>query len=251
MTRVARGERKRAYRPKTRTGCYTCKYVFLNRPDCVPNFYAVVYTKHRAEVRLDQKLSNIERKLTCGLVRRIKCDEANPSCSPCISTGRKCDGYGPNKEAPSDLSNACSGALSRSPSVEFLGSEKERRSFHFFQQETAPQLTGFFGHNFWESYLLQAAHHEPSIRHAILALGSLHEALEQDSGLNVQSHTSRPTDDFILENYNQAIKSLVRPVSQKGQQAIDVCLISSILFACLEVSSPSSNSSFHSCLPHF
>jgi hypothetical protein len=151
----------------------------------------------------------------------------------------------------SDLSNACSGALSRSPSVEFLGSEKERRSFHFFQQETAPQLTGFFGHNFWESYLLQAAHHEPSIRHAILALGSLHEALEQDSGLNVQSHTSRPTDDFILENYNQAIKSLVRPVSQKGQQAIDVCLISSILFACLEVSSPSSNSSFHSCLPHF
>jgi hypothetical protein len=125
--------------------------------------------------------------------------------------------------------------LSRSPSTGFLGTEKERQSFYFFRQETAPQLSGFFGGAFWERHLLQAAHHEPSIRHAILALGSLHAIFEQDNGLVLQSHTKGLTDDFALRNYNQAI-SILLELSHKGQQAIDVCLICSILFACLEVS---------------
>lgn len=169
-------------------------------------------------------------------VRRVKCDEANPSCYQCISTGRRCDGYGPNIEAPPDLSSAVLGTPSRPPSIVFLGSEKERRSFFFFQQKTAPQLSEFFGGDFWEGLLLQAALHEPSIRHAILSLGSLHTNVERDNGLNIRGHTNGWTDDFALKNYNQAINFLVEPLSQKSQQAIDVCLICSILFACIEVS---------------
>jgi hypothetical protein len=117
-----------------------------------------------------------------------------------------------------------------------FGTEKERRSFYFFRQKTAPQLSGFFGGDFWERLLLQAALHEPSIRHAILALGSLHAKSEQDNGLIMQSHTNGWTYDFALKNYSQAINILVKPLSRVGQQAIDVCLICSILFACLEVS---------------
>ncbi|KAL2807765.1 hypothetical protein BJX63DRAFT_60948 [Aspergillus granulosus] len=30
--------------------------------------------------------------ITCK-IRRVKCDEGKPSCSRCVSTGRKCDGY--------------------------------------------------------------------------------------------------------------------------------------------------------------
>jgi hypothetical protein len=126
----------------------------------------------------------------------------------------------------------------RSPSIAITGTEKERRSFHFFQQRTAPQLSGFFGGDFWER-LLQATHHELSIRYAIIALGSLHERFEQDNGLIVHSNIKGWTDDFALKNYNQAIKYLVKPLSHNGRQAIDVCLISSILFACFEVASPS------------
>jgi len=165
----------------------------------------------------------------------VKCDEAKPFCYSCISTGRKCDGYGPNIEAPPDLSLFL-GVLSGSPSIGFLGTEKEHRSFYFFQQKTAPQLSGLFGCDFWERLLLQAALHEPSIRHTLIALGSLHANFEQENNLISQSHTSEWTDDFALNHYNQAIDVLVEPLSQKSQQAIDICLICSILFACLEVS---------------
>lgn len=173
-------------------------------------------------------------KLIDFLVRRVKCDEARPCCCACISTGRKCDGYGPNLEVHPDPSSALLGALNLSPSLSFIGTERERGSFYFFRQKTAPQLSGFFGGDFWERLLLQAAHHEPSLRHALLALGSLHASREQDNSLTMQSHNNI-SDDFALKNYNQAIHTLVEPLSQESQQAIDVFLVCSILFACLEV----------------
>jgi hypothetical protein len=147
----------------------------------------------------------------------------------CTSTGRKCDGYEtPVQEGPS-------GIVIRSPSTGILGSPKERRSFYFFLERTAPQLSGFFGGDLWQRLLLQATHHESSIRHAIIALGALHERFEQDSGLVMQSDTKALADDFALKSYNRAIRCLIEPLSHRGQQALDVCLISSVLFACFEV----------------
>jgi hypothetical protein len=134
--------------------------------------------------------------------------------------------------------------LNQSPSIGFSGTEKERWSFYFFQQESVAQLSRFFGGDFWEVRLLQAALHEPSIRHAILALGSLHAGLYQKNDLALQTYTERLPDDFSLNNYGQAIKSLVNPGSQKGQQAIDVCLVCCILFACIEVSRSHKTASF-------
>jgi hypothetical protein len=166
----------------------------------------------------------------------VKCDEAKPNCYVCTSTGRKCDGYGPNTESPPDLSSPLSSALSSSPTIGFLSTEKELQSFEFFQLRTAPQLSGFLGGDIWGKLLLQAALHEPSIRHALLALGSLHTKYAQDHGSVVQNHTSKWNDDFALKNYTQAINVLVDPLSRQRQRAIDVCLICSILFACIEVS---------------
>jgi hypothetical protein len=173
------------------------------------------------------------------LVRRVKCDEAKPSCHACVSTGRKCDGYAPTAEAPPDPPVAFLVPLSQSLSIEFHGTPIDRRSFYFFQQKTAPQLSRFFGDEVWERLILQAAHHDSSIRHAILSLGSLHVKFEQDSGLTMQSHSSGWTDKFALEHYGHAINMLVRSLSQQDRPAIDVCLICCILFACIEVSSSS------------
>ncbi|KAL7916611.1 hypothetical protein GGI35DRAFT_46909 [Trichoderma velutinum] len=174
------------------------------------------------------------RELMYLLVRRVKCDEATPFCHPCISTGRKCDGYGPNVEAPPSFPVSLLGAPSRPPTVDFPGTEHERRSFYFFRQKTAPQLAAFLKDEVWERPILQAALHEPSIRHAILALGSLHAKFEQNDGLIMQSHTNKWIDVFAMKNYSQAIDMIVKSLSQKGQPAIDVCLICSILFACFE-----------------
>jgi len=169
--------------------------------------------------------------IICFLVRRVKCDETPPSCTKCTSTGRKCDGYQLEaRQTPPEVSKA----IIRAPSTGILGSTRERRSFCFFQERTAPQLSGYFAGDFWDRLLLQASHHEPCIRHATIALGSLHERFEQDNGLVVQSNATGWSDDFALKHYNQAIKYLMEPISRKTQ-TIDVCLIASVLFACLEV----------------
>ncbi|KAH6879319.1 hypothetical protein BKA58DRAFT_113385 [Alternaria rosae] len=220
MPRVVPGQRKRAYRPKTRTGCRTCKSkTVVQGPDT-------------------------ETRLTSWVVRRVKCDEASPSCYPCLSTGRKCDGYGPNTDNPSDLQVAFVNALGQAPSVGFRGTENERGVFYFFQQESAAQLSRFFESDFWETRLFQAALREPSIRHAILALGSLHAGLHQKSDSALHVYAKRVPEGFTLTNYGQAINFLINSNSQKGQPAIDVCLICCILFACIEVSQSDKTASF-------
>ncbi|KAI8950543.1 hypothetical protein F4801DRAFT_602265 [Xylaria longipes] len=154
MTKVKKGNRQRAYGPKTQTGCLTCK------------------------------------------TRRVKCDEALPACLRCTSTGRTCDGYG-HINTPTEA-------------------------------HTCSQLAGFFGSDFWERLVLQAAHHEPAIRHAIIAIASRHElALQQTAEIDVAGV-------FTLGRYNLAIKHLLDPSFPKGKRDVDVYLICSILFACFE-----------------
>jgi hypothetical protein len=128
------------------------------------------------------------------------------------------------------------GALDRAPSIEFPGTEKERWSLCFFRQQTAPQLSAFFGSGFGETRLLQVAHHEPSIRHAVLALGFLHAKIQQCNDSIIQNRTNEWIGDLSLKHYGQAVNILLKPIPHKGQQGIDVYLICSILFACIEAS---------------
>ncbi|KAK9426678.1 hypothetical protein SUNI508_00205 [Seiridium unicorne] len=186
MPKVARGRRKRAYRPKTRTGCATCK------------------------------------------TRRVKCDETRPFCLRCTSTGRLCDGYPAAEPVQPFSSNIVSVAPEIGPSVDVYESLESSRSFAFFLNRTSPQLAGFFGSEFWERYVLQAAYHESAVRHAIVAIGSLHELVEHRAEVDDINGT------FALEHYNLAIKGLLVPLSLYGERGIDVCLITCILFICFE-----------------
>jgi len=104
---------------------------------------------------------------------------------------------------------------------------RSRRSFAYFAQRTRPELAGFLGSAFWERHILQAAHHEPAIRYAVIAIGSLHE--QKTSPDNNEQAT------FALEHYNLAIQSLLAPLERNEEQAVDVCLINCILFICFEV----------------
>jgi hypothetical protein len=96
-------------------------------------------------------------------------------------------------------------------------------------QRTCLQQAGFFGSDFWERLVLQAAYHEPAIRHAIVAIGSLHEVLEHRIVIKDADKV------FAFEQYSLAMKELLLPLSQNGERAVDVCLIACILFTCFEV----------------
>lgn len=159
--------------------------------------------------------------------RRVKCDESRPECLRCTSTRRVCHGY-PHAQSV-DLPDISQAPLvfTVEPSADIHPCAISRRAFTFFAQNTSLQLAGFFGSVFWERLVLQAAHHEPAVRHAITALGSLHE--NHMIGRDVEV-------TFALQQYSLAITNLLAPLSQQRQRGVDVCLISCILFTCFEVS---------------
>ncbi|KAJ5923252.1 hypothetical protein N7454_008497 [Penicillium verhagenii] len=172
--------------------------------------------------------------------RRVKCGEERPACRRCTSTGRICDGYNEltsstpiqtierlNPFTKTVITQTCS-----IPSFDLFSCDQERQSFQFFLLKTAPQLAGDFECAFWERLLLQSAHHEPAIRHIIVALGSLHEHFEYDTGPRFASSALAVRNPFALRQYMRAMRCLMP--SLDSSQPIDVCLISCLLFVCFE-----------------
>lgn len=121
------------------------------------------------------------------------------------------------------------------PSLHDLGSEQERRSFYFFCSRTVIRLSGFFVAGFWNRWVLQAFHHEPAIRHAVIALGSIHERFDGGDVSVLGSNRDTTRGGFALEQYNRAIRNLVEPGAKGTPPPHDVFLISCVLFACFEV----------------
>lgn len=122
--------------------------------------------------------------------------------------------------------------------MELLGDPAERRSFHFFRSRTAPQLSGYFASDFWECLIPLSTHHQPAIRHAVVALAALHERFENNDNSILSSNYDIAQGGFALQQYNRAIGCLIKPVTGGGQQALDVSLVACILFACFEVCYP-------------
>ena len=201
MPRVKPDERKRARRPKARTGCITCK----SRSSSI---------NHVGLVSIDDPA-----------VRRIKCDETKPFCFKCTSTGRKCDGY----ESPSSSERAV--IVKAWPLSSVFKDAQERRAFSFFQARTKVQLAGFYECEFWDRVLLQAAHEDPGIRHGLIALASLHEEFEQKGDANFHGL------DFALRQYNLAIRQRLDKMSQISLtvQNTDTYLASCMVFICIEL----------------
>ena len=98
-------------------------------------------------------------------------------------------------------------------------------------------MSGFFCSEIWERLLLQATHHEPAIRHGVLALGSLHERFENEDNSLQKQKWSRDDGGFALEHYNRAIQSII-DLAKSNQLNLDVCLIACTLFSSFEVRYP-------------
>ena len=98
-----------------------------------------------------------------------------------------------------------------------------------------PQVSGFFGSEFWEKLVPRTIHDCPVIWHAVLALGSLHERFEMDDRSILASNLDTAQGGFALQEYNKAINYLIKTTSEEGKQPVDICLIACVLFACFEV----------------
>ncbi|KAF2176198.1 hypothetical protein K469DRAFT_36275 [Zopfia rhizophila CBS 207.26] len=145
--------------------------------------------------------------ITCK-IRRIKCDEAKPSCHKCTSTGRKCDGYMPNQpdvsnaglhapivqaEVPRTTTNSTNAAIMVDLDEELAGVPYEPtiqlplfslgfpttllsgRAFHYYIHRSSLDLTGPLHSQVWRSYVLSVCATSPAIQHAVVALSGFHE----------------------------------------------------------------------------
>ncbi|KUJ15590.1 uncharacterized protein LY89DRAFT_720109 [Mollisia scopiformis] len=174
-------------------------------------------------------------KTGCGTckVRRIKCDEAKPSCQRCSGTGRKCDGYSSDITISTETPKNSTDLIQRI-SVHIPGNAEEKRGFDFFLQSTAAELSGYYDSSFWENLILAASAQKASLRHAVIALGALHEdfsrkTLKSSSTLSVDDQKSQ----FALNQYAKAIGALRRSLSSRKEEPI-TALMSCILFVCFD-----------------
>ncbi|KAK1963800.1 hypothetical protein LY78DRAFT_716079 [Colletotrichum sublineola] len=144
------------------------------------------------------------RKVRTGCVtcktRRVKCDEAKPSCNRCTAFGLKCDGYRP--------AGSSSELRHYRPYRVFLGASNpgEGRALQYFCQEAAPYMAGTIDVQFWPKLVMQFTSFDSAVRHAVIAISCLAEWLQHRAGEDEQI---RPQDEaFALQHYNAAIREL-------------------------------------------
>ena len=154
-------------------------------------------------------------------IRHIKCDEEKPNCRKCRSTGRRCDGYVPV------------GAISLT--VDVRGDHEERRGYHFFRLKSIGEIIGQQDADFWKRLFLQASHSQPAVKHALIAIASVHESLElaENDAARYYDAAARKRRAFSLIHYNKAIQLLVRD-NQDSSDRLRTILIMCILFIVFE-----------------
>jgi hypothetical protein len=65
------------------------------------------------------------------------------------------------------------------PSLEVFVDKVERRCFAFFRARTVNEISGYFPSDFWERLVPRVTYYEPCLKHAVIALASLHERFEK------------------------------------------------------------------------
>ncbi|KAI4662767.1 uncharacterized protein J4E79_004076 [Alternaria viburni] len=187
MATVSGKPRQRAWKPKARSGCKTCKI---------------------RKVKCDEEKPNCRRCTSTGRT----CDGYDPTFRPPPPSTPS-----PPESSKSSPQSVSSWSLTRSHSPVFiapairLDTKEERDSFEFFMTHAVSNLRGFLDSPFWQRELLQAAHREPAIQHCIIALGAMYRRFSEGCD-------SRLTETAILDNYlqfalrqsNQAIQDLLK-----------------------------------------
>ena len=202
---------------------------------------------HNTVLRGRQKVFHTKSRTGCQIcrTRRVRCDETRPSCRNCTRLGFQCEGpkltFIVNREQQLDVWSL-QDTDSRMPPMltdNLFATAKENAAFQFFLEKTlpwfsspkAPNCDGDLCYRFWCPTALQMMHHEPLIKHLVLATATSHGYVQdimvaatfgEKKGI-VDRRFDR--DVFLLHHYGKAIRIL-------REQTAD---ISTILVACLIV----------------
>jgi hypothetical protein len=207
-------------RQRCQTGCITCRSVF---PE--------------ANLRWSSRLHENESD-TSIRIRRVKCDEAKPSCTRCTSTGRKCDGYQGKKPGEDYFQtgthhHTLTSTISSAPGSP--NSTADLRALQYFQQKAAPALAASFDSDFWNTIVLQVSDNQTPVRSAVIAFSSLHESFERGILYGPGGIPSDGNHLLALRKYNIAVQQTAQLLNLKDPDSCRVALVSCLLFVCLEL----------------
>ncbi|KAJ3548091.1 hypothetical protein NM208_g1174 [Fusarium decemcellulare] len=190
-------ERKRAKRPKVKTGCITCKYVA-----------SLLYE-----------------------IRHLKCDEGKPACQRCLKDRLNCDGY--QQGQASKKAFRIIPFVIRPPIGDNLTSPADAALFHHARQCLLVDFEMLDSTGFWQHIVLPRSHAIEPIKYALCALGGAHRRFLAtyagnttclDMDLHVQA----------VQKYNLAI-SHMKPVMETASiNNIQTTLICCMVFICIE-----------------
>jgi hypothetical protein len=157
----------------------------------------------------------------------VKCDEGKPACKKCLSTGRKCDGYG---LIPS---NKCSASPSPISLSSFSNvTPREHRAFEYFLSCTAPELSGYFSREIYSTQVPKLSFSELPLWHIVIALSSVHEGYAH--GIQHSNRAAQLAQySFGLKHYSLAVKSLKEAISSQPEN-IESVLLCCMLFVCFD-----------------
>ncbi|KAG9256853.1 uncharacterized protein F5Z01DRAFT_672085 [Emericellopsis atlantica] len=162
--------------------------------------------------------------ITCK-IRKVKCDEAKPSCQRCVKTGRVCDGYPVLRPRASRFKSP-----SPTPALE---TADELRAFDHYKSRSAFLLGGITvaGEEFWGGLVIQLTVTEPAVRHAVLALSCLHEELCKGN----EAGRLHLRNGFAFSEYGKAIAAVRSwDVTRRGPESAAIPLLVCVLFICIE-----------------
>lgn len=94
-------------------------------------------------------------------------------------------------------------------------------------------FAGYCDSGFWDRVVLQVSSTEPAVRHAVIALGSLHEYLDSQRPV-IKYDLKNKNLRFSLHQYTKAIASLKQGLSTGTRLPIEVVLICCALFISIE-----------------
>ncbi|KAE9363317.1 hypothetical protein N431DRAFT_357255 [Stipitochalara longipes BDJ] len=195
----------RASKPKTKTGCWTCK----NR-----------------RVKCD------EGRPSCQ-----KCQRYGTECGGYLPRGKKSEServFITAKILPKDQCQIS--RLSDIPLIYSIQSgrrfrnEQESRYFRIYCDETSLCITGAFQSALWKRLIPQASEVEPFIRHAMIAVGALTK-LAKDKKKNLAPDAAGPT--YALKKYDESLQGMRKAIA-RGDCDVRKVLIACLLIFCFE-----------------
>lgn len=106
----------------------------------------------------------------------------------------------------------------------------EKRYFQFFRQKTVASTNSLMACRFWDRIVLQICHVEPAVKHAVLALSSLHQLSDaRSNAVLAQKH-----QDYADYHHQKALVAAQKLLSSSTAEDVDRVLIACVVFICYD-----------------